>query len=124
MSPEPKDPALYESVKRRVNQTYSKPSAYRSSAYVKEYKEAYKQKHGGGSAYIGKKKGEGLTRWHKEKWRNQRGEEGYSKKGDIYRPTVKVNNKTPTTMSELSSSQIKRAQAEKRRTGRVKTFDK
>jgi len=122
MSPQPRDQALYESVKRRVNQQYSKPSAYRSSAYVKEYKEAYKQKHGGGTPYIGKRGTGGLTRWHQEKWRNQRGEEGYKKKDDIYRPTTRVNEKTPTTMNELSSSRIKKAQEEKRRTGRVKRF--
>lgn len=123
MTPEPRDKALYESVKKRVNQSYSKPSAYRSSAYVKEYKESYKQKHGSGSPpYIGKRGTGGLTRWHKEKWRNERGEVGYKNKGDIYRPTVRVNEKTPTTINELSDSRIQKAKQEKRQTGKVKRF--
>ena len=48
--------------------------------------------------------------------------EGYQSKSDIYRPTVRVDKKTPTTMNELSKEQIKSAREEKLKTGRVKNF--
>jgi Family of unknown function (DUF5872) len=64
-----------------------------------------------------------LKRWYDEKWLNQRGEVGYKNKGDIYRPTVRINDKTPITIQELTKSQIERAKKEKARTGRVKRFD-
>ena len=43
----------------------------------------------------------------------QRGEVGYKYKSDIYRPTVKVTDKTPTTFNELTNKQIERARQEK-----------
>ena len=70
--------------------------------------------------------GANLKRWFKEEWRNQRGEVGYKKgaKGDVYRPTKRVNSKTPTTFKELSSKEVKAAQREKASKGRVKEFKK
>jgi len=125
MSSVPKDKSLYETVKRRVYKRMPKHSAYRSGVLVKEYKEAYKKKHGSGSAYSGQKREtKGLSRWFKEDWKNQRGGKGYKKKGDIYRPTKRVTKDTPTTMKELSKKQIKSAQREKRKTGRVKKYKK
>ena len=122
---EPKDKSLYNSVKNRVYKRITKHSAYRSGIVVKEYKEAYKKKHGSGSAYIGKKKEtKGLSRWFKEKWKTQDGKKTYSKKGDIFRPTKRVTKDTPTTMKELSKKEIKSAQREKRKTGRVKNMIK
>ena len=44
-------------------------------------------------------------------------------KSDVYRPTVRINNKTPTTFNELSINQIIKAKKEKEKTGRVKKFD-
>ena len=115
--PEPKNKKLYEEVKDEIYKKYPKHSAYRSGLLVKEYKER-------GGEYIGKKnKSSGLNRWFKEKLVNQRGEVGYKKKSDIYRPSVRVNKDTPTTFSELSAKQIKNAQQEKKKTGRVKKFD-
>ena len=59
-----------------------------------------------------------------EKWMNQNEGIGYTKKGDIYRPTIRINNKTPTTFNELTQQQIKKAQQEKKTKGRVKQFSK
>ncbi len=59
-----------------------------------------------------------------EKWTNQNKGIGYTKKGDIYRPTIRINNKTPTTYNELTQQQIKKAQKEKKTNGRVKNFSK
>ena len=115
--PEPKNKKLYEEVKDEIYKKHPKHSAYRSGLLVQEYKKR-------GGTYEGKEnKSSGLNRWFKEKWVNQRGEVGYKKKSDIYRPSVRVNKDTPTTHKELTAKQIKNARAEKKTTGRVKKFD-
>jgi len=107
---------LYSKAKKKYSKL--KPSAYKSGLIVKEYKRL-------GGKYSGKKpQKKGLSRWFKEKWRNQRGEVGYKKKGDIYRPTKRITKKTPTTIKELSKTQIKKAMKEKKTKGRVKKFKK
>ena len=109
---------LYDKVKKQIYAKYPVHSAYRSGLLVKTYKEQ-------GGKYIGKEnKSSGLNRWFKEKWVNSRGEVGYKNKNDVYRPTVRVNKDTPTTFKELTKEQIKKAQAEKAKTNRVKKFDK
>ena len=115
---EPLDKELYEKLKKEIWEQYKLPSAYRSAQLVKKYKEA-------GGTYSGEKnKNEGLPLWFASKWLNQRGEVGYKYKSDVYRPTVRVNSKTPTTFKELTPAEIERAKAEKARTGRVKKFKK
>ena len=109
---------LYDKVKKQIYAKYPVHSAYRSGLLVKTYKEQ-------GGKYIGKEnKSSGLNRWFKEKWVNSRGEVGYKNKNDVYRPTVRVSKDTPTTFKELTKEQIKKAQAEKAKHGRVKKFDK
>jgi len=116
----PKDKTLYDKVKKETYAKYQKHSAYRSGLLVKKYKEEYEKKHKSTDAYEGKKQtNKGLTRWFSEEWKNQRGEIGYQKKGDIYRPTIKVNKKTPKTFKELSKKDITDAMKEKKRTNRV-----
>ena len=119
----PTDQKLYDRVKKRIYAKMPFHSAFRSGHLVKSYKQAFKRKHGARlSPYMGGGKGVApLKRWFREKWRNENAGTGY-KTGTIYRPTVRVNSKTPTTMSELTKREIKRAIAEKRRTGRVKKF--
>ena len=78
---------MYEKVKKETYETYPKHSAYRSGLLVKRYKEL-------GGKYKGKESSKfGLNRWFKEKWENQRGMTGYKYESDVYRPTVKVNEK-------------------------------
>ena len=121
----PTDQKMYDRVKARIYKKYPKHSAYRSGLLVKEYKAAFKKKHGNKSPYQGKKKkNEGISRWMKEKWRNQRGEVGYKKKGDVYRPTKRITKDTPATFKEISKKELKKAQKEKKETGRVKKFKK
>ena len=55
---------------------------------------------------------------------NQRCETGYKYRSDVYRPTVKVNEKTPTISKDLSEEQIDKAKRRKAKKGRVKQFDK
>ena len=113
---EPLDKELYNRIKDKVWKMYEKPSAYRSGMLVKLYKEA------GGKYYGDKDKDTPLNRWFLEKWSNQRGEVGYKYKSDLYRPTVRVNSKTPVTFQELTPQEIQRAKAEKAKHGRVKKF--
>ena len=122
--PLPKDQNLYEKIKKEIYLKYPKHSAYRSGLLVKKYKEEYQKKHKNNVAYVGdaSRASGGLNRWFEEVWLNQRGEVGYKKKGDVYRPTVRVSSKTPTTFQELTTSQIKKAMKEKKQKGRVKKF--
>lgn len=118
----PRDAALYKKVKARVYRKMPKHSAYRSGHLVQAYKKAFKAKHGPNKKpYIGKSS-KPLRRWFKEAWRNSRGEVGYRKKGDVYRPTKRVSRKTPLTFKELKPSEIRAAKKQKARTGRVKRF--
>ena len=114
-SPTPNNTSLYNKVKSEIYSKNPKHSAYRSGMVVKEYKKR-------GGTYSGDKEEGKLRRWFKEDWRNQRGEVGYKRKGDVYRPTKRVSKDTPTTHGELSKTEVKRAMKEKKTTGRVKKF--
>lgn len=123
MSNIPKDKILYDKIKANIYNKISKHSAYRSGLIVKEYKKQYLKKYKNSDAYYGvKKEKKGLARWYAENWKNQRGEVGYQKKGDVYRPTKRVTKDTPKTFKELNSKQIKKAMKEKKEKGRVKNF--
>lgn len=113
--PKPTNPSLYSKAKAKYSDM--KHSAHKSQLIVKEYKRL-------GGKYSGNKEEGGLTRWGKEDWRNQRGEKGYKKKGDIYRPTKKISKDTPATHKELTEAEKKRAMKEKKETGKVKRFKK
>ena len=115
--PEPTNKKLYEELKKENYAKYPKHSAYRSGLLVQEYKKR-------GGEYTGDKSKGRLGRWFKEDWKNQRGETGYKKKGDVNRPTKRVSSKTPTTFKELTKKEIESARREKAKTGRVKEFKK
>ena len=120
--PQPTDDKLYEKIKNELFKKY-KPSAYRSGLLVQKYKEEFVKKHNNNNYYRGNKTNSNLKRWFNEKWTNQRGEIGYKNKSDIYRPTIRINDKTPTTFNELTKNQITKAKKEKEKTGRVKRFN-
>ena len=113
---EPLDKELYEKLKKEVWAQYKVPSAYRSAQLVKKYKEA------GGEFTEQKTKHTPLNRWFLEKWKSDKGTTNYPHKNSVYRPTVRVTEDTPTTFSELTPEELKRAKNEKARTGRVKKF--
>ena len=121
--PTPTDPKLYEKIKQDITSKY-KPSAYRSSFIVREYKKEYLKKHKNNNAYIGDRETSNLKRWFDEVWRSDTGNVRYTSKSSIYRPTIRVNKDTPITFSELSKQQIEKAKKEKAKTGRVKSFAK
>ena len=110
------DKELYERLKKEIREQYKVPSAYRSAQLVRRYKAE-------GWKYSGDKdKDEGLPLWFASKWKNQRGEVGYTYKSDVYRPTVRINSKKPTTFQELTTKEIERAPREKAKDGRVDRF--
>jgi hypothetical protein len=115
----PSDLNLYEKVKIHINKIYSKPSAYRSMAYIKEYKKL-------GGKFITDSKPRNLTRWMQEKWQDinpTKTKRSYP----VYRPTVRVNNKTPITANEISISELKKQSAAKQKikgTSNLKPFKK
>jgi hypothetical protein len=121
----PSDTDLYQKVSDDIKNRYPVHSAYRSGMIVKEYKKQFKLKYGNRKRpYKGKKNPDkGLTRWFREEWKTQSGNIGYKYKSDIYRPTHRITKQTPTTLSELTEKQVKRARREKARTGRVKAFE-
>lgn len=121
--PRPRDAELYEEIKNDFTKKF-KPSAYRSGLIVQAYKKEYLKKHGNNNSYIGDRENSNLRRWFMEKWTNQRGEVGYKYKTDVYRPTIRINKKTPATFKELTKKQIEKAQKEKATIGRVKNFTK
>lgn len=119
----PKDTKLYEYVKNKVYKQITKHSAYRSGILVKEYKKAYLKKYKSNEAYYGKKTNkQGLARWFKEEWKNQRGEVGYKNTNDVYRPTRRVTPKTPLTFNELTKYELTKAKKIKEIKGRVYRF--
>lgn len=119
--PTPKDKQLYDKIKKEITDNY-KPSAYRSGMIVRRYKSEYEKKHKSKDAYFGSKEGSNLKRWFNEVWVNQRGEVGYKYPSDVYRPTFRINSKTPKTFDELTLDEINRARREKQTKGRVKRF--
>jgi len=89
------NPKLYEKVKKKADDVYDKPSAYKSMYIQKEY-----QKAGGGYTEDGKEKP--LKRWIKEAWSDV-GNDEYP----VYRPTIRVSKKTPLIKDEIDPSNLK-----------------
>lgn len=93
---------LYKKAKKIADEKYKRHSAYKSMFLVKTYKDM-------GGKYSGKKETKGVSRWNKEKWvqvlpyleQNKKivCGSGSNKKG--CRPTVKVDDKTPSTIDML-----------------------
>jgi hypothetical protein len=90
------DPDLYESVKKRADSVYAKPSAYKSGWIVKTYKEL-------GGTYSEDNEPKKLKQWYKEKWTDV-GNKDYP----VYRPTVRVNKTTPLTVPEIDPENLKK----------------
>ena len=104
------DKVLYLKVRDRVKKRVKTwPSAYASGQVVSEYKRE-------GGTYSGKKEGD-LDRWYKEKWVNVckpkgRGyepcgrQESNVRKYPYCRPSKRVSDKTPKTVSELGKKKL------------------
>jgi hypothetical protein len=90
------DPDLYESVKKKANAIYAKPSAYKSGWIVKTYKEF-------GGTYSDDDKPKKLKQWYQERWLDI-GDKDYP----VYRPSVRVNKTTPLTVSEIDPKNLQK----------------
>lgn len=65
-------------------------------------------------------KGKSLTRWYKEEWKDEKGNECGSednKKTKKCRPTKKVDKNTPVTWNEMDEKEKKKAVKEKKKVG-------
>jgi hypothetical protein len=88
------NPQLYKKAKEIADQKYKKPSAYKSGYIVKVYKEM-------GGTYTDDNKPKNLKRWFKEDWKDV-GHLNYP----VYRPTKRVNKKTPLTPNEIDYNNL------------------
>ena len=96
--PKPKNKKLYEDVKRLADKIYDRHSAYKSGFIVKKYKEM-------GGEYIGSKKDTNLDRWFKEEWKDVNPNKTKSSY-PVYRPTKRINKKTPLTIDEIDREDL------------------
>jgi hypothetical protein len=93
------DKNLYAKVKKMADEIYKKPSAYKSGYIVQEYKRR-------GGTYTDDKQPKELKQWFQAKWMDinpNKTETSYP----VYRPTVRVNKKTPLTVKEIDPKQLK-----------------
>jgi hypothetical protein len=127
--PKPLDPILYAKVKVEADRIYLTSSAYKSGWIVKTYKER-------GGKYTGNEKVPRLKRWFDEKWidltrKNKDGSyapcgrQSASLKGTypLCRPSLRVNDQSPKTPTELSRVAIVKAMRNKqqvKQTGRIR----
>jgi hypothetical protein len=105
----PSNPTLYQRAKNIVYKQYEKPSAYRSGALVKKYKELGGTYHNVPikSKRVSKKDERPLKRWFEEKWKDVSPKKYANVQHyPLYRPTRRVSSKTPTTRQEISSREI------------------
>ena len=93
---------LYERAKAEVYPRYKKPSAYRSGAVVKRYKEL------GGK--FKDNNGRPLARWFKEEWSDV-GDKEYP----VYRPTKRISKDTPLTPAEIDPENLQLQISEKQK---------
>lgn len=90
----PTNKKLYEKAKEIVYPQYKKPSAYRSGAVIKKYKEL-----GGRFKDDGERK---LRTWFKEEWKDI-GNNEYP----VFRPTKRITKNTPLTPDEIDPANLK-----------------
>ena len=93
--PIPLNKNLYEKAKRIADETYSKSSAYKSGFIVQKYKEL-------GGKYADDNTPKNLKRWIKEQWVDV-GKLDYP----VYRPTIRINKKTPLLAKEIDKNNLK-----------------
>jgi hypothetical protein len=102
--PTPVNKKLYNEVKAYIYSIYRKPSAYRSGAVVKLYKQLggkYKE-----DSIIHSIDHVPLARWFQERWINVNTAPEFGNY-PVYRPTIRITEKTPTTVYEIPKKRLK-----------------
>ena len=89
------DKDLYKIAKEKADDKYKKSSAYKSGFIVKTYKEL-------GGRYKDDDDEKDLARWFKEDWKDVG-----NKEYPVYRPTKRINKKTPLTVNEIDKENLK-----------------
>jgi len=108
--PRPTDQKLYDESKRFIMERYHKNSPLASGAIVKDYKQKFKKKYGTSSSpYINDEKEKSLKRWFDEKWINVNPMIGILNDSSypVFRPTNKVNEKTPSLFQDIPKKHLK-----------------
>jgi hypothetical protein len=95
---EPANIELWNKIKQQIKDKHKKRwNAYYSGLLVQEYKNK-------GGKFVGKKNNEiGIGRWFKEEWKDV-GSQSYP----VYRPTKKINKKTPLTVGEIDKENLQK----------------
>ena len=110
--------ACYHKVKKQYKVF---PSAYASGAIAKCRKNKGKKIMRQSPLFVRKtEEGANLKRWFKEKWTDEKGNPCGSTKNKNTkkcRPSKKISSKTGRTWNEMSSTEKKKAVAEKKRVG-------
>ncbi len=94
------DPKIYEKAKEIVYKQYTKPSAYRSGALVKIYKQM-----GGRYSSDIPKKSTSLKRWYDEEWKDVNPFKS-SSSYPVFRPTKRINKMTPLLVDEIDKKNL------------------
>lgn len=122
----PTDKQLYEEAKSFIMSKYKTNSPFASGAVVKHYKQLFKKRYGAKNPYYGKKDNENLNRWFGEKWVSvnpivgNEDNDAYA----VFRPTVKVNSKTPTLLQSIPKKSLIEAVKKKQTLGLDKRLGK
>lgn len=90
---------LYDKVKKKADEIYKKPSAFKSGYIVQEYKRR-------GGEYKNNNDTKELKRWFKEKWMDINPNKT-STSYPVFRPTRKISSKTPLTVNEINKQNLK-----------------
>ena len=95
--PIPKNPELYQEAKRYADAIYKKHSAFKSGFIQKKYKEL-------GGKFTNDNKTRNLKRWFREKWKSVSKSNQYP----VFRPSKRISRKTPLTINEISTKNLKK----------------
>ena len=125
--PLPIDQNLYQEAKDFIMSKYKKNSAFASGAVVKQYKQQFKKKYGEDTPpYSDDGAPKNLKRWFQEKWVDVNPVLGIHNDSayPVFRPTKKVNSKTPTIMQDIPVARLKEQAKLKQKYKGEKNFPK
>ena len=108
--PTPTDSGLYKEARDFIMSRYKKNSAYASGAIVKQYKQQFAKKYGEETPpYSDDNRPKNLKRWFEEKWIDINPLLGITNDSayPVFRPTKKINSKTPTIYQDIPIDNLK-----------------